>query len=69
MKYFLITAIVVMLTACNGAETTGEEVNGFDIVCMNGVQYYFDSAGAYGRSLAPVIDTETLTFVQCEEIN
>lgn len=64
MKYLLIASILV-LSACK-TETTGDEVNGFDVACMNGVLYYFDSAGGYGKSLAPVIDAETLTYVRCE---
>lgn len=65
MKYFAIISVLA-LAACY-TETTGTEVNGFDIACMNGVQYYFNSAGGYGKSLAPVIDPETLTYVRCEE--
>jgi hypothetical protein len=64
MKYLLV-ACTLVLSACK-TETTGEEINGFAIACMNGVQYYFDSAGAYGKSLAPVVDAETLTYVRCE---
>lgn len=66
MKYLAITSLV-FLVACNPTEITEDEVNGFAIACMNGVQYYFDSAGAYGKSLAPVIDAETLTYVRCGE--
>ena len=64
MKYILMAAITITLSACT--ETTGDEVNGFDVACMNGVEYYFNSAGGYGKSLAPVIDSETLTYVRCE---
>jgi hypothetical protein len=63
MKY-LVIASLVLLAACK-TETTGNEVNGFEVACMNGVEYYFDK-GAYGKSLAPVIDSETLTYVRCE---
>lgn len=65
MKYLLI-ATLLFVVACKPTDTTGDEVNGFDVACMNGVQYYFDSAGGYGKSLAPVIDAETLTYVRCE---
>lgn len=64
MKYVLLVAALA-LAACK-TETIGDEVNGFDIACMNGVSYYFNSAGAYGKSLAPVIDADTLTYVRCE---
>jgi hypothetical protein len=64
MKY-LALASLVFLAACK-TETTGNDVNGFEVACMNGVEYYFDTAGAYGKSLAPVIDSETLTYVRCE---
>jgi hypothetical protein len=63
MKYIVITSLLV-LTGCY-TETTGDEVNGFDTTCMNGVLYYFNSAG-YGKSIAPAIDSETLTYVTCE---
>lgn len=66
MKYVLLVTAALALAACK-TETTGTEVNGFDIACMNGVQYYFDSAGGYGKSLAPVIDAVTLTYVRCGE--
>lgn len=62
MKYLVIMSLV-FLAACK-TETTGNEVNGFDVACMNGVQYYFNNAG--GKSLTPVIDAETLTYVRCE---
>ena len=65
MKYLAIASLV-FLVACNPTEITDDEVNGFNIACMNGVQYYFYTAGAYGKSLAPVIDAETLTYVRCE---
>lgn len=66
MKYLSIVSLV-FLAACKTDTTTGnEEVNGFDTACMSGVLYYFDSAGGYGKSLAPVIDAETLTYVRCE---
>lgn len=68
MKYALLSVSFLVLAACK-TETTGNEVNGFDIACMNGVQYYFNSAGGYGKSLAPVIDSETLTYVRCGEEN
>ena len=64
MKYILMAAIAVVLSACT--DTTGDEVNGFEVACMNGVQYYFNSAGGYGKSLAPVVDAETLSYVRCE---
>jgi hypothetical protein len=64
MKYLAIVSLI-FLAGCY-TETTGNEVNGFDVACMNGVQYYFNSAGGYGKSLAPVIDSETLTYVRCE---
>jgi hypothetical protein len=63
MKYLLIALLV--LAACK-TEATGDEVNGFNTACMNGVLYYFNTAGGYGKSLAPVIDSETLTYVRCE---
>lgn len=66
IKYILLATAALALAACK-TETTGTEVNGFDIVCMNGVQYYFNSAGAYGKSLAPVIDATTLAYVRCGE--
>ena len=56
---------LLLLTGCY-TETTGDVVNGFKITCMNGVSYYFNSAGGYGKSLAPVIDPVTLTYVRCE---
>jgi len=64
MKYLLIASTLV-LSACK-TETAENEVNGFAIACMNGVEYYFDDARHHGKSLAPVIDTETLTYVRCE---
>lgn len=65
MKY-LVIASLVFLAACKTETTGDEEVNGFDTACMSGVLYYFDSAGGYGKSLAPVIDADTLTYVRCE---
>jgi hypothetical protein len=64
MKYLSIVSLL-LLTGCY-TDTTGDEVNGFDTACMNGVLYYFDSAGGYGKSIAPVIDPETLTYVRCK---
>lgn len=66
MKYVLLVTAALALAAC-WTETTGDEVNGFSIACMNGVEYYFNSAGTSGKSLAPVIDAATLTYVRCGE--
>lgn len=66
MKYITLVTAGLVLAACK-TETTGDQVNGFYVACMNGVQYYFNSAGGYGKSLAPVIDPETLTYVRCGE--
>lgn len=63
MKY-LVIASLVFLAACK-TETTGDKVNGFETACMAGVLYYVDKSG-YGKSLAPVIDADTLTYVRCE---
>lgn len=68
MKYVLFVIAIFALSACK-TETTGTEVNGFEVACMNGVQYYFNSAGGYGKSLAPVIDGETLTYVRCNFVD
>ncbi len=65
MKY-VVLASVLFLAACKTETTDNEEVNGFDTACMSGVLYYFNSAGGYGKSLAPVIDPVTLTYVRCE---
>lgn len=64
MKYVVLVSLL-FIAGCK-TETTDESVNGFDIACMNGVQYYFNSAGGYGKSLAAVIDPVTLTYVRCE---
>ena len=64
MKYLAIVSLV-FLAACK-TETTGDKVNGFDTACMAGILYYFDNAGGYGKSLAPVVDAKTLTFSRCE---
>ena len=64
MKYLVIVSLV-FLAACK-TETTGDKVNGFETACMAGVLYYVDKAGGYGKSLAPVIDADTLTYVRCE---
>lgn len=63
MKYAAIVSLL-LLTGCY-TETTGDEINGFETTCMNGVLYYFNK-GSYGKSLAPVIDPVTLTYVRCE---
>jgi len=65
MKY-VVLASVLFLTACKTETTDNEKVNGFGTACMSGVLYYFKSADGYGKSLAPVIDPETLTYVRCE---
>ena len=65
MKYLVIVS-ALFLVACKPTETTNEVVNGFEVACLNGVKYYFDSAGGYGKSLAPAIDAETLTYIRCE---
>lgn len=64
MKYAVL-ASVLFLAGCK-TETTDESVNGFAVACMNGIEYYYNNAGGYGKSLAPVIDPETMTFVRCE---
>lgn len=66
MKYVVLVSLL-FLAGCNPTETTDDSVNGFGVACMNGVEYYFNSAGGYGKSLAPVIDPVTLTYVRCEE--
>lgn len=65
MKY-VVFASVLFLAGCY-TETTDESVNGFAVACMNGIEYYYNNAGGYGKSLAAVIDPETMTFVRCEE--
>ena len=64
MKYIVLVS-VLFLAGCY-TETTDESVNGFAVACMNGIEYYYNNAGGYGKSLAPVIDPETLTYVRCE---
>lgn len=64
MKYFMFMAFI-FLAACK-PEKIGEEINGFDITCLQGVQYYYRYAGVYGTNLSPVVDSETLTFVRCD---
>ncbi len=63
MKYAAIGIVALVVAGCT--ETTGTVVNGFDTACLDGVLYYVDKSG-YGNSLAPVIDSETLSFVRCK---
>ena len=65
MKYIVLVS-VLFLAGCY-TETTDESVNGFKVACMNGIEYYYNTAGGYGKSLAAVIDPVTLTYIRCEE--
>jgi hypothetical protein len=63
MKYAALMVIALSIAGCT--ETTGDVVNGFETACLDGVLYYVDKSG-YGTSLAPVVDSKTLTFVRCK---
>lgn len=65
MKYLILVSLLV-LVACKPTKTEDEVVNGFETACMQGVLYYVDRAGGYGKSLAPAIDAETMTYIRCE---
>lgn len=65
MKYAILGIIALAVAGCKTTETNGDVVNGFEIACVGGVEYYVDKSG-YGTSLAPVVDPETLAFVRCK---
>lgn len=65
MKYLAIVAILA-LAACETSKTTGEEVNGFNVICLDGIEYWFNSAGGYGKSAAARIDPATMTYRKCK---
>lgn len=67
MKYVLLVAVVLTLSACkDGKERTFTE-NGtpYYAECVEGVQYWI-LGGGQSRMMAPRIDSQTLTFVRCE---
>ena len=65
MKCVVLMSVLFLSGCYNETTKTNERVNGFGIVCMDGVKYYLNK-GNYGiKSLAPVIDAETLTYVRC----
>lgn len=72
MKHlFVVLTVCAMLTGCkleNNLEGHGRDFNSsdFEVLCLNGVEYYARSAGNKGY-MSVRIDSETLLPARCEK--
>lgn len=69
MKYILIGAALVTLAACedNREKVSSDSARSYRVECIGGVEYYFLNVNSRA-ALAPRVDSETLTFVRCNDV-
>jgi hypothetical protein len=66
MKYILIVAALVTLTACIDERPSVESESGrnYRVECVGGVEYWVRTNGHQGY-MAVKVDPSTLSFVRC----
>ena len=66
MRKTIVAFIILFLLVGCGKEEGSNQTEDMTTICLDGVAYWFDGAGA-GQMMAPRVDPETLTFIRCEE--
>ena len=64
-KFLVLVPVVVLLAGCNN-DTESNTGKGYNIECINGVEYLTRAMGNRGY-MTPHIDSETLGFIRCKE--
>lgn len=68
MKYIIIAAAALLLSACKEQETIrGDSGNSYYAECIDGVEYWKNTHGNAGY-MSPRINPETLEFVRCTKV-
>jgi len=67
MKYVLMAAIFLALSACEDKRPSTKSVSGntYRVECIDSVEYWIRGSGQ-AQMMSPRISAETLTYVRCE---